>query len=132
MAIGVHDLTPLLQVFDMRTSIRFYCDLLGFELINQSQPGDDFDWAALALHGVKLMLNTAYDEGERPGTPDPARVAAHADTILYFNCPDPDGAYQHLRSAGLDPQPPTVAYYGMRQLYVSDPDGYALCFQCPT
>jgi signal transduction histidine kinase len=40
MAIGVHDLTPLLQVFDMRTSIRFYCDLLGFELINQSQPGD--------------------------------------------------------------------------------------------
>jgi hypothetical protein len=32
MAIDVRGLVPLLQVFDMPTSIRFYRDVLGFEL----------------------------------------------------------------------------------------------------
>jgi uncharacterized glyoxalase superfamily protein PhnB len=40
-----------------------------------------------------------------------------------------DGAYEHLRSKGLEVKPPKVAPYGMKQLNVSDPDGYALCFQ---
>ena len=30
---------------------------------------------------------------------------------------------------GIDVQEPTIAHYGMKQLYVSDPDGYLLCFQ---
>ena len=66
-----------------------------------------------------------------PPTPAPeqSRVAAHADTCLYFGCPDVDGAYRYLRGKGIDVQEPTVAHYGMKQLYVSDPDGYLLCFQ---
>jgi hypothetical protein len=28
-------------------------------------------------------------------------------------------------------QPPTVAPYGMKELYVRDPDGYMPCFQWP-
>ncbi len=26
-------------------------------------------------------------------------------------------------------KPPQIVYYGMKQLYVADPDGYGLCFQ---
>jgi len=37
-------------------------------------------------HGAELMLNTAYDEGERPEQPERARVVAHGDTALYFGC----------------------------------------------
>ena len=96
MPITLRGLAPLLQVFDMPTSIAFYVDLLGFEIIHQSKPGPDFGWALLELEGTQLMLNTAYDEGERPPIPDPARVAAHADTIIYFGCPDVEGAYAHL------------------------------------
>lgn len=131
MSIDVRGLAPLLQVFDMPTSIRFYRDVLGFEVVMTSQPGDDFGWALLRLNGVELMLNTAYDEGERPDMPDPARVAAHSDTAIYFGCPDVDGAYRHLRERGLDIPEPHVAPYGMRQLYLKDPDGYELCFQWP-
>jgi uncharacterized glyoxalase superfamily protein PhnB len=40
-----------------------------------------------------------------------------------------DAAYRHLKSHGIDVKPPKVAPYGMKQLYVSDPDGYLLCFQ---
>src|SRR5271170_4658440 len=129
MAIDVRGVAPLLQVFDMPTSIAFYCEGLGFEIVATSRPGPVFGWALLRLDGVDLMLNTAYEDDSRPAAPDPARIAAHSDTGIYFGCPDVDGAYAHLRERKVEAKPPRVAPYGMRQLYVTDPDGYVLCFQ---
>ena len=131
MPIEVRGLVPLVQVFDMPTSLRFYRDLLGFEVANTSAPGDDCDWALLRCGGAELMLNTAYESDQRPPAPDPARVASHADTGLFFGCPDVDVAYAHLRDKGLNVKAPAVAPYGMKQLYLKDPDGYELCFQWP-
>jgi catechol 2,3-dioxygenase-like lactoylglutathione lyase family enzyme len=131
MPIDIRGLAPLLQVFDMPTSIRFYRDVLGFEVVTTSVPGDDCGWALLNRGGVELMLNTAYESDRRPPVPDPARVASHSDTGLYFGCPDVDGAYAHLRDKGVGVKQPAVAYYRMKQLYVKDPDGYELCFQWP-
>jgi len=129
MAIDVREMVPLVQVFDMPTSIAFYCDVLGFEIKATSRPGPKFDWAMLSLNGVEVMLNTAYEEDNRPPAPDPARVSAHDDTCLYFWCPDVDAAYEYLNARGLKLKPPKVAHYGMKQLYLTDPDGYNLCFQ---
>jgi len=131
MAINVRGVAPLLQVFDMPTAIRFYRDKLGFEVVNTSRPGDDCDWAMLELQGTTVMLNTAYEREHRPAGPDPARIAAHDDTCLYFGCPDVESAYAHLVAQGVACQAPKVAPYGMKQLYVHDPDGYSLCFQWP-
>ena len=130
MAIEVRGLAPLLSVFDMASSLRFYCGGLGFEMAaNDGKAAPNFDWALLRLNGSELMLNTAYEADERPAAPDPARIAAHEDTVIYFGCPDVDGAYAHLREKGIAAQEPKVAPYGMKQLYVTDPDGYSLCFQ---
>ncbi len=129
MAIEIRGLCPLLQVFDMETSIRFYCDVLGFEIGATSKPSGHFGWALLRLDGCELMLNTAYEDDERPPAPDAARVSAHDDTTIYFGCPDVDAAYEHLRNKGLDVKRPKIAPYGMKQLYLHDPDGYNLCFQ---
>jgi len=97
MGIEIRGMAPLLQVFDMPTSIAFYRDVLGFEVVTTSKPGaENFGWALLRLNGMELMLNTAYEEDSRP--PEPV---------------------------------PKVAPYGMKQLYVRDPDGYNLCFQWP-
>ncbi len=74
-------------------------------------------------------LNTAYDEGQCPPTPDSVRVAAHQDAAIYFGCPDVDGAYAHLREMGIKTREPRIAPYGMKQLYLTDPDGYLLCLQ---
>ncbi len=35
MGIQAHGVTPLLQVFDMRKSVAFYCDVLGFAVIEK-------------------------------------------------------------------------------------------------
>ncbi|HTT33750.1 MAG TPA: VOC family protein [Methylomirabilota bacterium] len=134
MGIELKGMAPLLQVFDMPTAIAFYCGTLGFELVANSPvvknpEGEFFHWALLRHQGIELMLNTAYDEGQRPPAPDPKRIAAHDDTCLYFGAPDVDAVYDHLRGKGLDLKPPTIAPYGMKQLYLHDPDGYNLCFQ---
>lgn len=131
MGLQAEGLTPLIQVFDMPTSVAFYCDVLGFKLIHQSQEGTAFDWCLLRLDEAWLMLNTAYEKELRPAAPDPARVAAHDDTGLFFRCPDVDGAYAHLKSKGIQLAPPKVAPYGMKQLYLKDPDGFVICLQWP-
>jgi len=129
MPIDIRGMAPLLQVFDMPTSIAFYSDLLGFEVVTTCKPGPVFDWALLQLNGIELMLNTAYERDQRPPAPDPARIAAHDDTCLYFGTPDVDTIHAHLSAKGLNVKPPKVAPYGMKQLYLHDPDGYNLCFQ---
>ena len=133
MPLEFRSLCPLIQVFDMRTSLAFYRDTIGMELV-QAAPehatGDDFGWVWLRRNDAHLMLNTAYDpDAERPAAPEPARVAAHDDTGLFIACPDVDGMYQHLRRKGVEVQAPTIAPYGMKQLYVKDPDGFTVCFQ---
>jgi glyoxylase I family protein len=131
MALEILGLCPLLSVFDMPTALRFYRDLLGFEVATSDRPGDDCDWVWLKRIGMELMLNTAYDATRRPPRSDPARIAAHSDTQIYIGCPDPEAAYQYLRASGLDVKPPVVRDFGMRQLFIQDPDGYTLCFQWP-
>jgi uncharacterized glyoxalase superfamily protein PhnB len=91
-----------------------------------------FHWALLRAGGsAELMLNSAYDEGERPAHPDPVRTTGHIDTGLFIGCPDPDAAYRELVAKGLKCQPPHTAGYGMRQLFFTDPDGYGITLQWP-
>jgi uncharacterized glyoxalase superfamily protein PhnB len=116
---------PLLQVFDMQTSLTFYRDVLGFEIVQQT---DHDYWAMLRLGEATLMLNTAYEDNQRPPEPDPQRVLAHQDVSLYFDFDDLDGLYSHLKKNGCDVTPPADTTYGLRQLSVRDPDGYELCF----
>jgi len=132
MGIAMRGLCPLIQVFDMPTSLGFYRDVLGFSEVGKSGQGDDVGWAWLRHGEACLMLNTAYDVGERPDAPDPARVMAHGDTILYLGCEDLDGAHAYLVAHGVRADPPKVAPYGMKQLYATDPDGYGVCLQWPT
>lgn len=133
MPLEVKGLAPLLQVFDMPAAIRFYRDVLGFTVASTSpalsENPDHVNWSLLELSGTQLMLNTAYDPEDQPAAPEPSRWAGHQDTCIYFGCPNLDGAFAYLLSKGLNINPPKVAPYGMRQLYLTDPDGYCLCFQ---
>jgi len=46
---------PLLQIFDLSSSLKFYCDVLGFQI---AQRTDHDWWAMLKLGDAMLMLNT--------------------------------------------------------------------------
>ena len=131
MAIDVRGMTPLLQVFDMATSLKFYCDVLEFEIVmaDKNTTAPNHNWVLLRREGAELMLNTAYEYDKRPAAPDAGRVASHDDVCLYFGAPDVDAVYAHLLAKGIKAKAPKVAPYGMKQLYLHDPDGFSLCFQ---
>ena len=129
-------MTPLLQVFDMPRAVAFYTGKLGFEVVQHSpevetSEGRFFHWCILRRDGAQLMLNTAYDGNERPPERDDACWAGHGHTVLFIGCPELDELCAELRGKGLDVAPPQTASYGMRQVEVTDPDGYELCFQWP-
>jgi glyoxylase I family protein len=131
MGIDVESMCPLLQVFDMPSSIAFYRDVLGFKMVDSALPGDDCDWCLLGAGRAKLMLNTQFEKHDRPSVRDAARASGHSDTALYFNCRDLDAAWAHVRAKGIDAKRPVVRDYGMQQLYFHDPDGYSICLQWP-
>jgi len=131
MALDIRGVTPLLWVYDMPTSIRFYRDRLGFEAASTSAVlGEDrFDWAMLQAGQSRFMLNTIFEtDEERPVRPDPSN-ASQRDVWLYFDCPDAQAAYAALRAKGMEAEEPVLTYYGMNQVFLVDPDGYRLCFQ---
>ncbi len=130
MSVDIQGMIPLLQVFDMATSLKFYCDVLGFEIVQtDSNTAPNHNWVWLRLNNTDLMLNTAYEPDNRPPAPDSRRIATHDDTSLFFGAPNVDAVYDHLRSKGIEVKQPAIAPYGMKQLFVHDPDGFALCFQ---
>lgn len=136
MQLHFTGLTPLIQVHDMLESVRFYCDVLGFQVVSTSPLSDTPEgrfshWMWLRHGTAEVMLNTAYDSGDRPPQRDRARQAAHGDTILFIGCPDVDAVYEHLHTHGVSADRPKTAPYGMKQLHVTDPDGYGICFQHP-
>jgi glyoxylase I family protein len=130
-ALQLKGIAPLLQVYDMPTSLKFYRDILGFTVVQSSGEGDDVDWVLLKHGDIELMLNTAYEKLNRPSMPDAGRIEAHRDTIIYFGCPDTDAAFNYLVSKGLDLKKPVITGYGWRALNLIDPDGYQLCFHYP-
>ena len=135
MTIDARGLTPLFFVYDMPTSLRFYREMLGFEVVNNSPPVEEvtFHWCLLRLGGAELMLNTEYEfNSERPAQRPPAFTEAHRKACLYISCPDVNAAYEQLKDKIPSLKKPSIAPYGMKQLYLTDPDGYGLCFQWPT
>jgi len=129
---NVSGVAPLFQVFDMPKSIAFYRDVLGFEVVATSKPDKndpDCDWAMLKLGGATIMLNTRYERDKRPA--QPGSNSGHEDVTLYFGCPNVDEAYAEIRQKWANAKRPETAHYGMRQMYLTDPDGFSLCFQHP-
>ncbi|AYB33142.1 VOC family protein [Chryseolinea soli] len=131
-SIALQGMAPLFQVFDMPTAIKFYTEVIGFEVVSTSTPqGEHFDWALLRRNEIEVMLNTGYEQDQRPSSPDLTRIAAHEDTSLYFGCPDVDAWYAFLLTKGIAVEKPIITGYGWKALYVKDPDGYLLCFHWP-
>jgi catechol 2,3-dioxygenase-like lactoylglutathione lyase family enzyme len=129
MGLRIGGFATLLQVFDMPTSLAFYRDVLGFDVVSDVPQDGRCDWVMLKRHESELMLNTAYEADARPAAPDRQRIAAHADTALFFDCENVEIAYDYLHQRGVAVNQPIITDYGMKQLYLKDPDGYEICLQ---
>ena len=118
-------LTPSLAVSNMRESIRFYQDALGFRSA-YTLPGPDGELVHASIkHGdVELMMGPAGFSGE-PITGDVGKGVAFYLTVGEDD--DIDALFQHAQRAGARVlQEPHDEFWGARLWSVADPDGYEL------
>ena len=121
----IRQLWPLLAVEDIDRSINFYESKLGFSVVGRAEVDGRAFWCRLERGGASIMLQQADDEDGPVG--DRGRGVA-----LYFVCDDAERLHAELSVRGLQLPPVTVAEYGMKQLFVPEPDGYSVCFESPT
>lgn len=119
----MNQIWPLLWVNDIDQSLGFYTHKLGFDVVGRSEEDGVLDWCRLERGGASIMLQRRERGGSAP---------ASRDISLYVVCDDAAGLYNEFKGRGMELSPPTEAEYGMLQLFVPEPDGYALCFESPT
>jgi uncharacterized glyoxalase superfamily protein PhnB len=121
----VRQLWPLLAVQEIGRSVEFYCDQLGFAVVGRSESQGKLFWCRLERDGASLMLQQADDE-------DGPATGRGRGVTFYFICDDVDVVHAELLSRGLQLGSPNATDYGMKQLFVQEPDGYSICFESPT
>ena len=105
-----------LRVTNMQTSVRFYKNVLGLEII---YGGEGSSFTSLRIAEGTPILN--LEEGE--------------PTIrwgrLIFHVSDVDRFWAHVSENGFRPETPQDASWGERYFHMFDPDGHELSFARP-
>ena len=119
------NIIPTLAVADIDASVRFYAEVLGFD-VGFTLPGEDGKLIhASVRRGDSVLMfgrldpNNSHDQGQLGrGVVLYATVADNEDIDLYF---------QRVRDAGATVvQEPTDQFWGHRDWGITDPDGYLL------
>ena len=125
----------------------FYQNVLGFKLIvavadfeagmeegniiTSLGQGQNLDWANLKLEpensaSAEFMFQSRKSlEADLPALKG---IAIGASQTLYLRNNDVDEQYASLKDKVEIIQEPITRFYGMREWYMKDPDGYILCF----
>ena len=123
-ATTLRTLVPLCVVEDIAASVRFYGLMLDFRLTHAWEPDGKLTWCQMTRNDVGIMLQQVC-AGDNLPQPRGAGVT------LYIHCDDAEDVFLRLQERGVEVDPPITTFYGMKQVYVTDPDGYGLCFQNP-
>jgi catechol 2,3-dioxygenase-like lactoylglutathione lyase family enzyme len=119
---------PFFIVRDLMTSIAFYRDRLGFELVFLG-PADDPYFAIVKRDGVRLMLKVVGRDVQP--MPNPSRHHG-ARWDAYIDTSDPDTLAGELKSRGVAfREPPGINSDNLRGFEITDADGYVLYFGRP-
>lgn len=120
----IHDFSPILVCNDVSSSLAFYVDKLGFELINFDQSLGRSGFASIRLGKLQFMLTSAsyYAPPKRTGS-DPL-----TDTIYYFYTDDIGALRDRFIAKDIECGEFAIRFYRMKEFEVQDPDGRILIF----
>lgn len=130
-------LKPNFMVTDVRASVRFYCDVLGFNFVmwvgqeDALAAQDDTDstlrFAVVESGGHEIFLQSRESLAQDiPAFNDQTPIGA--SMTLYLECPDLDAMYQKIKNDVTIIKEPSQTWYGMKEFYIRDQDGYILAF----
>jgi len=109
----------ILQVADLKESIQFYTETLGFE--KEFVFGDPPYYAGVRMGDVMIHLNSGNENGLRRGMGS-----------VYVFCDEVDSYYKTLEDRGVEITSKLDTWpYDMRDFQMKDRDGNLICFGCP-
>ena len=114
---------PLLWVENMEQAIRFY-EEIGFKITESWKSNNQIQWCRVEFYDAALMLQEIVDSDtqEKP-------TSENNGIQLYFITDDVDALYTQILANGLKVSVPKIEFYGMKQIFLTDPDGRTLCFE---
>lgn len=122
----LNGIAPFFIATDVATSMSFYRDLLGFEVVF-AEPKEDPFFGIVLRDGAMIMLKAV----EVAPVPNYTRDAA-ARWDAYVNVPDPDALANEYSSRGVQfSKPLKDTHDGLRGFELKDADGYVLFFGRP-
>lgn len=135
-------LIPNLMVEDVAETAKFYHQILGFELVvaisswtegmnennvvTQLEDGQILDWANMKANGAEFMFQSRSSLAEE--LPQLKDTPIGASQTLYIRWQNIDEQFERLRDKVDVVQAPADKFYGMREWYLRDNNGYILCF----
>ena len=130
-------LTPNLAVTHIPTTVSYYCNVLGFDLrmlVDETMqgfedttidPSKTYIWAMVGHGDVEIMFQLKSNLEKEIG---PLPAAPVLSGTVYMETDDADTYYDRIKDQAVIHKKPDTAWYGMREFYVKDPDGYLLGF----
>ena len=121
-------ISPFFIVADLKASVAFYVDKLGFD-IHYMGPDDDPFWAMVGRDNITIMLK-AIAKNIKPVPNHTRHEWARWDAYISTN--DPDALFEEYSSTEITfHQPLRNDGDGLRGFEVEDADGYVLFFGRP-
>ncbi len=129
-------LTPNFEVKNIRKTIEFY-ESLGFSLVmavpetqNGIEPSladeKEYVYALVSKDNLEMMFQRIDSFKEDiPLTKD---LSIGASVSFYMEIEGIDNFHEQIKSKGLNPTEIKTAWYGMREFYLRDNNGYILGF----
>jgi catechol 2,3-dioxygenase-like lactoylglutathione lyase family enzyme len=121
-------ISPFFIVTDIKTSVSFYVDKLGFR-IRYIGPDDDPFWAIVGRDNISIMLKAIA-----PGIKPVPNYTLHdwAPWDAYISTDEPDSLFEEYRSNGVAFNKPLHDNSdNLRGFEIEDADGYILFFGRP-
>ncbi len=130
-------LTPNLMVSDVARTTAYYLETLGFDFVMAMPENAEtpifawpaegvLDFAMVKSGGVEIFFQSRKSLGGE--LPILAGQKTGGSFTLYIECDDLDARYEKIAAAGPFLKDLHTTFYGMREFYIKDINGYILAF----
>ncbi len=126
MTTTFKQLTPNLMVEDVNTTIDFYKNILGFEVLATVPETGTFNWAMLKQGNVEIQLQTRASLSEEiPIFHDKPIGGA---LTLYIGVEGIQELHERIKQRVRVVQNMHTTFYGTREFAIQDSNGFAISF----
>lgn len=133
----VNKLTPNFEVMNIRETVEFYQSILGFSLtmavpatqdgIEQTlTDGKEYVYALVSKDNVEMMFQRT--DSFKEDVKLAKDLSLGASVSFYMEIDGIEDFYSQIKNKNIKPTELKTAWYGMREFYITDNNGYILGF----